>query len=362
MPSKLFTIALPVRNGGAYLRECVESILAQSCGDFDLAILDNASTDGTTEWLATLRDERIRLYPADRPLSIQENWARIKTIPKNEFLTTIGHDDLLDPGFLEIISGLIHAHPDAGLYLTHFRLIDGEGKFLRHCRPMPARETAREFVGVRLCELRDSFGTGHVLRSAVYDAIGGIPPYPNLLFADDALFIQAIGGSYRATALDEAFSYRWHASSASGSCTMGGLFASLEQYGSLLADQRGGDPALAEVLRRYFPRYAARIGWHWRREALLAAYHAHTLLDPGVDRRVQALASLFGEVPALPPLPGAVSARLLEGATRSVLIRALYRMWRAQQKGRETASRWLGRGQAVQMAGISRNFSLPIKP
>ena len=353
MPSQRFSIALPVRNGGTYLRACVESILAQRCGDFDLDILDNASTDGTTEWLRTLRDPRVHLHPAERPLSITENWARIQDLPKNEFLTTIGHDDLLDPGFLEVISALIRQHPDAGLYLTHFRLIDGDGKFLRHCRPMPARETAGEFLGVRLCELRDSFGTGHVLRSAVYDAIGGIPPYPKLLFADDALFLQAIGGSYRATALDETFSYRLHASSASASCSMGELFASLEQYGSLLAGRRGDDPALAEVLRRYFSRYSARIGWHWRREALLAAYHAHTLLDPGVDRRVNALASLFGEIPALPPLPGTVSARLLEGATRSVFIRALYRLWRAQHQGSQKAARWLSRGKPVQMAGTS---------
>ncbi len=349
MPSKLFTIALPVRNGGAYLRGCVESILAQRCGDFDLDIFDNASTDGTTEWLTTLRDPRVRLHPADRPLSITENWARIRDIPKNEYLTTIGHDDLLDPDFLEIISGLIDRHPDAGLYLTHFRLIDEEGKFLRHCQPMPARETGAEFVAARLCELRDSFGTGYVLRSAAYDAIGGIPPFPKLLFADDALFLQAIGASYRATALEEAFSYRWHAASASTTSSMGEVFGALERYGTLLSDQRDGDPALAEVLQRYFPRYAAHVGWHWRQEALLAAYHARTKLDPCLDQRVTALASLFGEIPPLPSRPRKLSARLLEGATRSAFVWALFRVWRAQQKGRAVASRWLSVGSRREM-------------
>ncbi len=350
MPGKLFTVALPVRDGGAYLRECVESILAQRCGDFDLDILDNASTDGTTEWLATLRDGRVRLHPAARPLSIQENWARIKDLPKNEYLTTIGHDDLLDPGFLETISGLIRAHPDAGLYFTHFRLIDGEGKFLRHCRPMPSRETAAEFIAARICELRDSFGTGHVLRSAAYDAIGGIPLFPKLLFADDALFLQAIGASYRATAMDEVFSYRWHAGSASTGCAMEELFGGLEQYGRLLSDLRGRDPALAEVLRRYFPWYAAHVGRQWRWEALRKTMQTHVPPPADLDARVLALASRFGEAPVLPPVD-TLGLRLLEGAARSGTRRLLYHLWTAQQKSRAAAARWLARAQRTGAVG-----------
>ena len=215
--SKPFSIVLPVRDGGEHVKLCVASILAQTlAGDFELLILENGSTDGTAEWLAAVRDPRVRVYPAERPLSIEENWARIKELPKNEYLTTIGHDDLLDPDFLTVMTKLIRDQPHAGLYCSHFRIIDAAGKFLRHCRPMPARETAAEFLASRLCLLRDSFGTGHVLRSVVYDELGGIPPYPKLLYADDALFFGAIGRSYRATALDEAFSYRLHTSSASG--------------------------------------------------------------------------------------------------------------------------------------------------
>jgi glycosyltransferase involved in cell wall biosynthesis len=338
---KLFTIALPVRNGGEHLKLCVASILAQTI-DFDLAILENGSTDGTAQWLAALRDPRVRLYPAERPLSIEENWARIKDIPKNEFVTTIGHDDLLDPGFLERIAALIRAHPGAGLYSTHFRIIDAGGAFLRHCRPIPSRETAAEFVAARLADLRDSFGTGNVLRSATYDAVGGIPPFPKLLYADDALFVQAIGSSYRATALEEGFSYRWHTTNASATCARDDLFRGLEQYGRLLLELRARDPALAEVLRRYFPAYAAIEGRRWRQDALLAAYHAHSVLDEAVEKRALALASLFGETPGAPEVPRPFNERLLEYATRSALGRVLYAGWRIQKNCRTAARRVLG--------------------
>src|SRR5262245_27542088 len=91
-----FTIVLPVRNGGDYIRECVASVLAQSLGDFRLAILENASTDGTGEWLETLSDSRICVWPAPRALSIEENWSRARELPKGEFMFFVGHDDRLD--------------------------------------------------------------------------------------------------------------------------------------------------------------------------------------------------------------------------------------------------------------------------
>jgi glycosyltransferase involved in cell wall biosynthesis len=46
---KKIAIGLPVYNGARYLAAAIDSILAQSYGDFDLLISDNASTDGTEE-------------------------------------------------------------------------------------------------------------------------------------------------------------------------------------------------------------------------------------------------------------------------------------------------------------------------
>jgi len=203
-----FTVVLPVRNGGPYLRECVESVLAQSCGDLSLEILENGSADGTAEWLATIRDPRVRVWPAPRPLSIEQNWQRASALEKGEFLLFVGHDDRLDAGYLSTVDRLMRQFQDAALFTTHFRLIDPRGAVLRSSRPAPARQTMAEYLAARLMYARDMSGMGVVMRAEAYDAAGGIPAFEGLAHADDALWLSLLDGSWLATAPEEAYSYR----------------------------------------------------------------------------------------------------------------------------------------------------------
>ena len=131
-----FSIILPVKNGSEYVKECVKSILSQTLQDFNLVVLDNCSTDGTLEWLQSLNDPRIVIHQSEKPLSIEQNWARIKSIPKNEFITLIGHDDVLSENYLQVMADLIQKHPSASLYQMHFLYIDSNGEVLHNCRPM----------------------------------------------------------------------------------------------------------------------------------------------------------------------------------------------------------------------------------
>lgn len=119
MSDARFTIILPVYNGDDHLKECVRSILTQTHGDFELAVLENASTDGAREWLAALKESRVRVYPAEEHLSIKANRGRALALPEQEFMTFIGHDDLLDPNYLQVMERLIRQHPDASFsYLS----------------------------------------------------------------------------------------------------------------------------------------------------------------------------------------------------------------------------------------------------
>jgi glycosyltransferase involved in cell wall biosynthesis len=207
---KKYSIILPVRNGGEYVKECVNAILSQSVKNFSLLVLDNHSEDGTLEWVRSLQDERIKIFPAEKPLSIEENWARIKSIQKNEFITIIGHDDVFDRNYLAEMNDLIERYPDANLYQTHFRFINAKGEVIKKCRPMPEIQTVYQFLEAIFTDALDTMGTGYMMRSLDYDTLGGIQPYPNLLFADHELWIRLTALSNKATSASECFSYRLH--------------------------------------------------------------------------------------------------------------------------------------------------------
>lgn len=250
-----FTIFLPVRNGGRYFRHCVESILAQTYRDFSLIVLDNASVDKNIQWLRERGDARIKIFESKFVLSIEENWARIIELHKNEYMTIIGHDDLFDSNYLEVMCDLINKCPSAGLYQTHFRLIDENGRTIRPCLPMKRIESSHGFLTHRFSFKRDSFGTGYMFRSADYEKIGGIPLYKDLMFADDALWMQLMSISFKVTAKDECFSYRIHAGSTSYAPDWRSLYEALGSYLDFLSRQAEENKAIRHVLESELQKY-----------------------------------------------------------------------------------------------------------
>ena len=84
-----FSIILPVKNGGDYIHDCLASILGQVHDDFEVIILENCSSDGTAEWLSAIRDPRVKVLPALKPLTIEEKWQRGLGLNKSEFITLI---------------------------------------------------------------------------------------------------------------------------------------------------------------------------------------------------------------------------------------------------------------------------------
>lgn len=246
-----YSIILPVRNGGEYVKECMQSILGQTLDDFNCIVLDNCSTDGTPEWIESLNDPRIVLYRSPQSLTIEANWGRIRQVAKNEFITLIGHDDLLHPHYLQEMNDLIARHPKATLYQTHYSYIDGYGGMVRHCLPMDEVQYVHEFLACQMARTIDSTGTGYMMRAADYDRLGGMPvDYPNLIFADFALWIGLMRGGYKATAARDCFSYRVHlsVSKTSNGTVYQEAFGRYVKYIHALMQQ---DPAIQQTVQRY---------------------------------------------------------------------------------------------------------------
>jgi len=242
-----FSILLPVRNGGDYLKTCVSSILNQSLPNFNLIILDNNSQDGSLEWVKSIEDERIVVYASSVSLSMEQNWGRIKEVPKNEFITLIGHDDLLEPNYLEEMNRLITDYPDASVYQTHFNFINADGQIIKPCQPMQKKVFNDDFLIGQINQTIDSTGTGYMFRSKDYEKLGGIPTsYPNLIFGDYQLWMQLVSLNYMAVSEKICFAYRLHNSLSKQ--TNGELYQiAFEKYVYFLNDLAQKDERIKKV-------------------------------------------------------------------------------------------------------------------
>lgn len=108
------SIGLPVYNGGAQLRQVLDSLLAQTFEDFELIVSDNASTD-TTEALCRefcARDRRVRHVRQSENIGGSANFKFVLNEARGRYFTWAAADDLRSPDFIEENIRFLEAHPD----------------------------------------------------------------------------------------------------------------------------------------------------------------------------------------------------------------------------------------------------------
>ncbi len=103
MQQPLVSIGLCVRNGGNYLREALDSLLAQTYKNFELIISDNVSRDDTQKICQEYarRDPRIRYIRQKESLKSFAHFDFTKNEARGEYFMWACHDDLWDQRFIE---------------------------------------------------------------------------------------------------------------------------------------------------------------------------------------------------------------------------------------------------------------------
>ena len=97
----LVTIILNSYNQREYLREAVESALAQTLTDFELLIIDNGSTDGSHELLRSFDDPRIRLVLNTTNVAVSRRFNEAVALARGEYICFLYSDDYFLPHKLE---------------------------------------------------------------------------------------------------------------------------------------------------------------------------------------------------------------------------------------------------------------------
>lgn len=113
------SVITPVYNGAQYIRECIESVLAQTYTDWEYIILDNCSTDETLSIAEEYArcDQRIQVRSNERLLDIIANHNKAFGIisPASKYCKVVSADDWLFPECIERMVAVAEANPSVGL-------------------------------------------------------------------------------------------------------------------------------------------------------------------------------------------------------------------------------------------------------
>jgi glycosyltransferase involved in cell wall biosynthesis len=125
----LISIALCTYNGARYLREQLDSLLAQTHSNIEIVAVDDCSTDATFEILMEYhaRDARVRVIANEVNLGFRKNFARAASLCVGDFIAPCDQDDVWLPDKLTTLLRAIGEHP---LAYCDSELIDEQGASL----------------------------------------------------------------------------------------------------------------------------------------------------------------------------------------------------------------------------------------
>ncbi|MBJ6801038.1 glycosyltransferase family 2 protein [Geomonas propionica] len=126
MSKPLISVVMSVYNGERYLGEAVDSVLNQSCTDFEFIVVDDGSTDGTAAILASYSDPRLRIIRHDN-LGLTRSLNLAIAQARGEYVARQDADDRSLPERLAIQAEFLDSHPELALVGTAVKVISSAG-------------------------------------------------------------------------------------------------------------------------------------------------------------------------------------------------------------------------------------------
>jgi len=163
------SILVTVYNRERYLADCLDSILASTFANFEIIVVDDASSDGSVEIGESYaaRDPRIRFFRNPTNLGDYGNRNRAASLAKGDYLKYLDADDLIYPHSLAMMVEAMEQFPEAALALS---LNDPDPPKPFPFETSPQDVSRAQFLG------RGLLGAGpsaSILRRSAFEAVGG---------------------------------------------------------------------------------------------------------------------------------------------------------------------------------------------
>ncbi len=121
------SVCIPTFNRCRLLRESVQSVLSQSFEDFELVVIDDASTDDTPGVVTSFRDRRLRYVRHERNIGLQANFNQCLRTGQGEFVIIFHDDDVMLGDLLAREWEVLDSAPDIVLVHCAAQLLDEDG-------------------------------------------------------------------------------------------------------------------------------------------------------------------------------------------------------------------------------------------
>ena len=163
------SILVPVYNSAPYLAETIKSVLNQTFKDFELILLNDASTDNSEDIIFKFTDKRIRYFKNEKNLGISPTRNKLIELANrnSKYLAVLDNDDICLPQRLEVQVKFLDENPDISMCGTYFELFNSNKK-------LPFLKSKIINAGFVWC---------HPLRPTLKDALkGNVLMHPTAMF------------------------------------------------------------------------------------------------------------------------------------------------------------------------------------
>ncbi|MFB4348234.1 glycosyltransferase [Microbacterium sp. CR_7] len=189
------SVCMATYNGSRFVREQIDSILAQLHEHDELLVIDDESTDGTADLVEDIGDRRIVVHRNARNLGYVRTFERALTLARNEVLVLSDQDDVWIDGRLD---ALVDATASHAVVASNLLLLESHAPLRSPITGRPwllrSRDAARRMRNEARILLGDApyFGCTMALRR---DALDLVLPFPDHLDESHDLWIATVANA-----------------------------------------------------------------------------------------------------------------------------------------------------------------------
>ncbi|MDR2622351.1 MAG: glycosyltransferase [Dysgonamonadaceae bacterium] len=133
------SVVMPVFNSEKYVAEAVDSILNQTFTDFEFIILNDGSTDATSNILAGYNDKRIKVVTLKHE-GLVYCLNKGLELSKGKYIARMDSDDIAYPERLQVQYDFMESHPDVGICGTNYKMFNDTNNNI-YTSKFPANDT-----------------------------------------------------------------------------------------------------------------------------------------------------------------------------------------------------------------------------